>query len=67
MRFILDGEFGHPKVEIVVTHGDYVAETVNRGEDENVVKKTLIRPTEAEEGKEIEPVPTEDEPTHERA
>jgi len=60
IRFKIYGEFGHPKGEIVFTHGDYVAELVKESEDEVVAKKFAVRPAEADEMKEIEPIPEKD-------
>jgi hypothetical protein len=60
IRFKFYGEFGHPNTDIVFTHGDYVAELVNEGDDEYIIRKVVLRPGDAEEMKEIEPTPDKD-------
>ncbi|MFL6467195.1 MAG: hypothetical protein ACJ72Z_04470 [Pyrinomonadaceae bacterium] len=58
IRFKLYGDFGHPKTEIVFSHGDYVAEFEKESEVD-LRRSVVIRPATAEEMKEVEPVDKE--------
>lgn len=67
VRFKIYGEFGHAKGEIVLTHGDYVAELAKESEDEIVAKKFTVRMAAADEMTEIGAVPDKDGSANETA
>lgn len=59
IRFKLYGDFGRPKTEIAIAHGDFVAEFIKQSEDDNGRTTIAIRPASDEEMKEIEPKETD--------
>lgn len=55
VRFKIHGDFGRPKTEIAVTHGDFVAELIKESEEDNWRTTIAVRPATEQEMKEIEP------------
>jgi len=66
VRFKLHGEFGTPRVDIMFSPGDHVAEFSEERDDEGA-EAVVLRPATAEEMKEVEPPEPADAATDQTA